>query len=89
MSWQHDGGPAFPLPDEGPNAGMSLRDFFASQALMALIAEPHWPGIKMSLTYRLTRPCRPSIENTYAEAAYKLADAMLAERCAEKEDAAG
>lgn len=57
--------PAFQLPaseyaSHGPHAGMSLRDYFAGQALAA---------------------CRNhSNEKWLAERAYKIADAMLAER---------
>lgn len=43
MSKVNNGGPAFPLLGEGPNApcfneGMTLRDWFAGQALAGLVA---------------------------------------------------
>jgi hypothetical protein len=68
---EKDGGPAFPysaLDPQGPqmyadNTGMSLRDYFAGQALAGLSAVPEDRGF--------TFP-----ENA-AEWAYKLADAML------------
>lgn len=65
-----DGGPAFPVPDEGQGwgaAGMTLRDWFAGQALAGMLADPNVPG----------KPRQTS------EAAYELADAMLAARAKE------
>lgn len=64
------GGPAFAVNNEsGCHPGMSLRDYFAGQALIALTAgqpivddDAHW--------------CHPLI----AVDAYKLADAMIAAR---------
>ena len=75
-----DGGPAFPLQeqlqagsDDGSwlspgQAGMSLRDYFAGQALQAI--HPH------------ARESRSNEElaTYYAGLAYLLADAMLKER---------
>ena len=66
MDKPNDGGPAFPV---GLLPGMSLRDYFAGQALAGLIACPNTSGG----------------EKDFARNAYKLADAMLAER--EKERA--
>jgi len=48
MIKNNDGGPAFPLPmgsetTEG-NQGMSLRDWFAGQALVGLIAQCSMPN---------------------------------------------
>ncbi|MCF6120854.1 hypothetical protein L2449_28935 [Mesorhizobium muleiense] len=72
-----NGGPAFPgsytaYPKDGPSCGviiaeggMSLRDWFAGQALAGDLAA--------------TPNCRPSIIGS-AERAYAYADAMLAER---------
>lgn len=64
-----DGGPAFPmlyegLPGEKCTHGMSLRDYFAVQALAGLVsnaAHVHTPA-------------------SAAARCYELADAMLAER---------
>lgn len=90
MNEKH-GGPAFPTFEmveeysEGkqqyvsrPHAlsGMSLRDYFAGQALAGLLARstmdvPHCEG------------CRPVADDPgehYADIAYRYADAMLAER---------
>lgn len=64
-----DGGPAFPhmmLPGHRDYApGMSLRDWFAGQAIAGVLAEQCMEHL--------------SSENI-AEKAYALADAMLAER---------
>ena len=71
---QKNGGPAFPGPpievtslgSRVPHAdGMSLRDWFAGQALSGLIAAPEYDG----------RNC-----DEYAGWAYKHADALLAAR---------
>lgn len=62
-----DGGPAFPAqPDADPAGwGMSLRDYFAGQALIGLT---------------LHRDMYGWTPEGVATAAYNLADAMLAER---------
>ncbi|UVC19275.1 hypothetical protein [Mesorhizobium onobrychidis] len=67
-----NGGPAFPSTEDHPSYdlpmhcfGMSLRDWFAGQALAGDLAA--------------TPNCRPSIIGS-AERAYAYADAMLAER---------
>lgn len=69
-----DGGPAFPraaTPHQtsgvihGPRDGMSLRDYFAGQALVGLSANPVWSDASWERT---------------AEAAYEAADAMLEAR---------
>lgn len=73
MIVRNDGGPAFPVLDEPHfTFGMSLRDWFAGQALAALGT---WTPL-------------PQVENLWCEAAYKAradlaygqADAMLAAR---------
>lgn len=71
MSKQTNDFPAFPLPlgDEqisGHAAGMNLRDYFAAKALQGICAHADTWGL----------PTSPKIAN----AAYELADAMLAER---------
>jgi len=74
---KQDGGPAFPQSDlsaygMGPSAtgtdGMSLRDWFAGQALAGCLA---------SIT--TTGPI-PNLEKSVAQSAYDYADAMLAAR---------
>ena len=69
MSERDNGGPAFPVQDASKwqAHGMTMRDWFAGQALHGLIAHRfavHTVGN----------------EDTYSVAAYTLADAMLAER---------
>ena len=73
MSNQNNGGPAFPVPDvyhpngqvEFGTRGMSLRDWFAGQALIAI---PHIG-------------CGSDLEpEQIAHDAYKIADAMLKAR---------
>jgi hypothetical protein len=69
----HNGGPAFPLHPETRDmrkSGMTLRDYFAGQALMSL---PH-------LCAHDTLLDGMTFEQHVARNAYKLADAMLAER---------
>lgn len=58
---KNDGGPAFPATG---TVGMSLRDWFAGQALAGMLADSN-----------LDHP-----SEVYAERVYLLADAMLAER---------
>lgn len=71
MSDKDDGGQAFPLPinqyGEMPrkNMGMTLRDYFAAQALAVFLDNTQ------------LNPWHPG---DYAEKAYACADAMLAER---------
>mgnify|MGYP001168637515 FL=1 len=62
-----DGGPAFPIADT-PNCwrGMSLRDWFAGQALAAMTTAPDYSK----------GPCNAEI----VERAFIIADRMLAER---------
>ena len=76
-----DGGPAFPQSDLsnygiGPsdvgNGGMSLRDWFAGQALAGIIAG--WPANE-----RIS-------EARAAEISYHAADAMIAARDAQREE---
>lgn len=85
MSAPQDGGPAFPVPqnenfvasDSGP--GMSLRDWFAGQALTGYLANEHgaYAVVKASAS--------PDDANRrFAITAYDLADAMLAERAKTK-----
>ena len=83
----NDGGPAFPVkamewrlidnrstPVDVEHLGMSLRDWFAGQALAGLWA--HMTG-----TTKETVGCEiQEIPARLANAAYKQADAMLAER---------
>jgi len=64
MSMTNDGGPAFPRHGYNSNDGMTLRDWFAGQALAGLVSY-----VVKGATF----------ENV-AEDAYKAADAMLRAR---------
>jgi hypothetical protein len=61
----NDGGPAFPGPETTTNPqGMSLRDWFAGQALAGMLADHE----------------RNGYPKDYAKNAYLFADAMIAAR---------
>lgn len=88
MNKKDDGGPAFPvsLPIEAPSGrkidvpfrGMSLRDWFAGQALVALgTTNPNLPGDPAS-----TRDWPGSLDLAKRQAAfaYLVADVMIASR---------
>lgn len=74
---EKDGGPAFPVPNyvnaqgetyESTPRGMSLRDWFAGQALAGILADPN---------------CDPIVGDSLKElahGAYACADAMLKAR---------
>lgn len=72
MNERDDGGPAFPREDyQGGGmgqTGMSVRDYFAIEALGGLLASADG-GEENSIN-----------DKAFARAAYQLADAMLAER---------
>lgn len=72
---RNDGGSAFPLApqDTHPEWGMTLRDWFAGQALAGLTANPEEAKGTRNLSLAKTT-------ETAAKAAYLLADAMLVER---------
>lgn len=72
-----DGGPAFPtqpINTAKPEkySGMSLRDWFAGQALLGMLAH--------STRYRPREGASSNWHDAIAEEAGQLADAMLAER---------
>lgn len=75
MSAHNDGGSAFPIPnDDRPGAypaepGMTLRDYFAAKAMQGMYASdtPDWCIADADVHKR-------------AASAYRMADAMLAER---------
>lgn len=63
-----DGGPAFPVPGDYSQRGMSLRDAFAIAALPACFAEASKEWRPVDWRYGV------------AKEAYRIADAMLAAR---------
>jgi hypothetical protein len=80
---QNTGGPAFPRPASTDEAntccgvfydqeGMSLRDWFAGQALNGMLAH--------STRYRPLPTASQNWHEAISEEAYQIADAMLAER---------
>ena len=81
METKNHGGPAFPeqiaVTPTGDTysgeSGMTLRDYFAAQALQ-IIAAGDWRGMEYTPVNGLS-----IIENN-ARFAYQIADAMLAER---------
>lgn len=76
-----DGGRAFPSSAIDPQfGGMTLRDWFAGQALTGIIARQTRPEYEGSLNSH-DWSCE-------AGDAYALADALLAERAKENEDGA-
>ena len=64
----NDGGPAFPVPHPKQNIGMSLRDWFAGQALAGYLASVE-PGCDAL-----------AVMNQLAVSMYDMADAMLKAR---------
>jgi len=86
MSGLKDGGPAFPYvqmseatgqPINGCfNGGMTLRDWFAGQALVGILANER---MCENATDEAERT-RTDIAKAYAIVAHSMADAMLAER---------
>lgn len=73
-----DGGPAFPRPMSG-QLGMSLRDYFAGQALRGLVhdilIEQHWEDVLLKQGLKVEE-----FPAYCAHLCYVQADAMIAER---------
>lgn len=73
----HDGGPAFPVTAENGLGhvadGMSLRDWFAGQALTGICANAEEAKAMRNVGTADTI-------NIYVDASYRIADAMLAWR---------
>ena len=89
----NDGGPAFPL--SGPlttsdNLGMTLRDYFATNAMTAIVSlDRTYKAETAEIAYGIyfathAKTAKVSLDRTYkaktAEIAYGIADAMLAAR---------
>lgn len=78
----NDGGPAFPCgyhPDgnSADQGGMSLRDWFAGQALVGVMAS-HRPGDDWPAKAAARQGVEP--QDVIAAGAYDIADAMLKAR---------
>lgn len=74
---RNNGGPAFPTEPRGPiyggkHDGMTLRDWFAGQALAGLVT--------MKVLHEIARKSGVGSETVTAQAAYEYADAMIKER---------
>jgi hypothetical protein len=73
----NDGGPAFPRPEtekEYGHAGMTLRDYFAGQAIKGVQAAV----VEAAKAGRVSDDL--SSETAMAESSYRIADAMIAAR---------
>ena len=87
---EKNGGAAFPVYPriQGANSievqdatGMSLRDYFAAKALVALIAEPKWFDDQTPVVDNVTDGEEwESVIDRFAVASYRIADAMLRAR---------
>jgi len=87
-----DGGPAFPREDYQANAassanghflgqeGMSLRDYFAAKAMHAELNTAGMNDEAATCLAEAAHDAKQTIEERIAFNAYKVADAMLAER---------
>jgi hypothetical protein len=76
----NDGGPAFPLQSIGPEfppgyCGMTLRDWFAGQALIGMCSNPENP-INPPASHEMNLSWYQFI----AQKSYQIADAMLEAR---------
>jgi len=84
MSATNDGGPAFPFiyecPKTGPNvySGMSLRDYFAGQALTGHLANSN--EVLRAAEHAARKEKGELAAEWTAIIAYEYADAMLAAR---------
>jgi hypothetical protein len=85
---REDGGPAFPCHPEWLGhglEGMRLRDYFAGQALIGVLANPNWNSLALNLT---------GIADSKAALAaglmaYAYADALIAARAAGRSQEGG
>lgn len=82
MSVKDDGGPAFPGPatqtHQSDHDGMTLRDWFAGQALAGMLANGFQPDEAMKRNGPGAR--FDWGKDTYVNAAFRMADLMLAAR---------
>lgn len=78
---------AFPVLERGgsglelTDSGMTLRDYFAAKVMHALIVEPPWGEGSSSTVLGWSEGfCGDNPCERFALVAYRMADAMLAER---------
>ena len=72
-----DGGPAFPRPgDFNPQAGMTLRDYFAAKAMQSILR--HYDAVTSFEEDEVNDP--EGMPSLIAKDAYIMADAMLKAR---------
>lgn len=85
MSKANDGGPAFPTDGEyaGFQSGMSIRDWFAGQAMNALMSALHSSENTAKALLKEATRLKESPEQFIAITAFEYADAMLAARSKE------
>ncbi len=78
MTKKPDGGAAYPLPSDASadgRRGMTLRDYFAGQALQGFLAGPMATALEKVASRRGI-----DVDELASKAAYEYADAMLKER---------
>lgn len=80
MTQKKDGGPAFPSTDFGSRKGMTLRDWFAGQALAAMIMKSPFFDTQGENGSKISSEDIKQFKLDMAASAYAYADAMLAER---------
>lgn len=82
MSNQPNGGPAFPVPGVTGNLcrGMTLRDYFAGQALAGIVSAQKEGSIVTDVARNTLM-----LDASVSEMAYAFADAMLRERAKDQQ----
>lgn len=70
-----NGGPAFPVPDRDSGKGMSLRDWFAGQAMQGMLSCQDFMNEAIKICVD-----RDAARESVAKWAYLQADAMLQAR---------
>lgn len=76
---KNDGGLAFPFSNNGNQQGMTLRDYFAGQALNGLCANSELMSGLIGAMMKNGEP-KEAIYEHVAQTAFANADAMIAER---------